>query len=325
MAGRREVAETARPGRPVGAPVRSTRQALSTERDAPRRSGEQLDAIAIDPYPGDPGPRPRRAVDERRQDVACARGVRRVERRLELARKLPGRRRRAQDEQPGDGRQRAGSDQIRRSERCRLLGRPADLLFEPSKLGVGLSGDEEVIRPTFEDDIDDATGGPNDRHLQVSPPDGMQAPKKHLDHPSLVPIRESRARARIEPNAEVGTECRGDRGECLDARVGGPGLDPGVVGPVDPRKVGDLALGRTGVGPHPQQVAADRTNGLAVSSPDRPFDSEASIRRWHGAIEPDGAYLPITRQRPAPSGSARVAPPRGQASRARREVAANQH
>ena len=117
--------------------------------------------------------------------------------------------------------------------------------------------------------------------------------REDLDHTSLMTIRESRARARTEPDAEIGTECCGDRDECLHARVGDPGLDPGIVRPIDPREVGDLALGRAGIGPHPQHITAYRTNGLAVSVSDHPLDPGATIRRWHRTIEPDRAYLPI--------------------------------
>lgn len=89
----------------------------------------------------------------------------------------------------------------------------------------------------FQDDVNYAASRSHDRHLEVGLPPPVEPTKHRLDHSSLVAVGQTWPGTRIETDAQIGSQGRGNSDECLDARIRQSGLYSRVVRAIDARKV----------------------------------------------------------------------------------------
>lgn len=139
---------------------------LPSQANATGRDREDVRRAGFDVRPQDPRSRPWGPVDDGREDVPRRRRVCRRERRLELPRKIPSRRRGAQHQQSTDrGVALQMCPHLRRWERGRLVGRPTKFLLEPIQSGFdfGRHDQRKVAMPQH--DVDEAPNRP--RHADL--------------------------------------------------------------------------------------------------------------------------------------------------------------
>jgi hypothetical protein len=129
------------------------------------------------------------------------------------------------------------------SQSIGLLGSPANLLFESSKLRLDLRGHGQVACRICQGEVDDATRRLGDRDLRLCGPPLVERSQQGLDHGRLETVVEAWTGARVIADAEVGPECQAKRGQDPEAWLRVAAFDTRDVGFMDTDFVSELRDG----------------------------------------------------------------------------------